>query len=256
MEWLRLYTEIRNDRKLRRLPPAQRWLWVTMLTIARESPVPGALLLSENVPVNLEDLVDEAAITIEQVKAGIQSFKDQEMIEEINGVYYLINWNKRQFTSDSSTPRVRRHRDKKQQQDETLQERFNTVSETPPDSESDSEKHKTLALCSANKPNPGEQRKRAKTQEELFAIFWDAYPKKRSKGQAEKTWAKLRPDEQLVALMVAKIEQAKTSEEWTKQDGQFIPYPSTWLNAKGWEDEDIPQAADELDKKYADIYLT
>ena len=129
---------------------------------------------------------------------------------------------------------------------------------------------KIYALPSADVPKqnisntqPGEQLvatsvakiERAKTQEELFVEFWKAYPKKRSKGQAEKTWAKLKPDEQLVAIMVAKIEQAKTSEEWTKQDGQFIPYASTWLNAKGWEDEYCSQEAD-LDQKYADIYLT
>jgi len=85
----------------------------------------------------------------------------------------------------------------------------------------------------------GEQRKRAKTQkqEELFARFWAAYPKKRSKGQAEKAWAKLQPDEQLVETMLATLERAKKSEEWRKENWRYIPYPATWLNAKGWEDE-------------------
>ena len=85
----------------------------------------------------------------------------------------------------------------------------------------------------------GEQRKRAKTQkqEELFARFWAAYPKKRSKGQAEKAWAKLQPDEQLVETMLATLERAKKSEEWRKENGRYIPYPASWLNAKGWEDE-------------------
>lgn len=233
-----------------------------MMCIARKSPLPGALFLSVNVPVNIDDLADEAAIPLEDVKSGIQSFKDQEMLKEIDGVYHLINWDKRQFSSDNSTERVKRFRDKQKQEDETEVKRYNNVSETPPDTdtESDTEKDKTLALCSAGEPDqnisPGEQRKRAKTQEELFAMFWEAYPKKRSKGQAEKTWAKLNPDEQLVALMVAKIEQAKTSEEWTKQNGQFVPYPSTWLNAKGWEDEHPGGQFEDLDQKYADIYMT
>jgi len=30
---------------------------------------------------------------------------------------------------------------------------------------------------------------------------------------------------------------AKKSPEWTKDNGKYIPYPATWLNAKGWEDE-------------------
>lgn len=73
--------------------------------------------------------------------------------------------------------------------------------------------------------------------ENAFERFWKAYPKKRSKGQAEKAWKAIHPNEQLVATMVATIERAKTSEEWRKDSGQFIPYPATWLRARGWEDE-------------------
>lgn len=93
--------------------------------------------------------------------------------------------------------------------------------------------------CDRPADQPGEQRKRAKTQkqDELFARFWAAYPKKRSKGQAEKAWAKLQPDEQLVETMLATIERAKKSEEWRKESGRYIPYPATWLNGKRWEDE-------------------
>lgn len=72
-----------------------------------------------------------------------------------------------------------------------------------------------------------------------FAQFWKAYPKKKSKGTAEKAWAKIKPNEQQVSAILAAIEQAKTSVDWQKQNGQFIPYPATWLNAKGWEDEGL-----------------
>lgn len=80
-----------------------------------------------------------------------------------------------------------------------------------------------------------------------FEQFWQAYPKKKSKGQAEKAFNKIKPDEQLLATMIATIEQARKSEQWMKEDGQFIPYPATWLNAKGWEDEDVgPPRPDEI----------
>lgn len=81
-----------------------------------------------------------------------------------------------------------------------------------------------------------------KTCANAFARFWSAYPKKKSKGQAEKAFQKLNPSEQLMDAMLASIEQAKTSDNWRKDGGQFIPYPATWLNAKGWEDEDVAQA--------------
>ncbi len=78
---------------------------------------------------------------------------------------------------------------------------------------------------------------KSRRQEQLFDEFWAEYPKKRSKGQAEKTWVKLKPDEQLFEAIMTGLKRAKTSADWAKNGGQYIPYPSTWLNAKGWEDE-------------------
>ena len=37
--------------------------------------------------------------------------------------------------------------------------------------------------------------------------------------------------------MIATIERATTSEDWLKEGGKYIPYPATWLGARGWEDE-------------------
>ena len=74
-------------------------------------------------------------------------------------------------------------------------------------------------------------------QESEFDQFWRLYPKKRSKGQAEKTWVKISPDDELYKQILAGLENAKKSIDWQKDGGQYIPYPSTWLNAKGWEDE-------------------
>jgi hypothetical protein len=77
-------------------------------------------------------------------------------------------------------------------------------------------------------------------KKDLFEQFWTTYPKKKSRGDAEKAWLKINPSEHLLATMIAKIEQAKTSIEWIKQTpegGNYIPHPATWLNRKGWEDE-------------------
>lgn len=67
--------------------------------------------------------------------------------------------------------------------------------------------------------------------------FWKAYPRKVSKQQAEKAWQKLNPDSELLEKIMAALEQQKASDQWQREDGQFIPYPSTWINQKRWEDE-------------------
>ncbi|HDR9274235.1 TPA: replication protein [Burkholderia vietnamiensis] len=70
---------------------------------------------------------------------------------------------------------------------------------------------------------------------ERFEIFWECYPRKRSKKAAEKAFAKVNPDEQLFNDLMAGLERAKTSEQW--QNPKFQPHAATWLNDGGWMDE-------------------
>jgi len=72
---------------------------------------------------------------------------------------------------------------------------------------------------------------------EYFNTFWEAYPKKRSKGKAEVVFKKVNPSEELLGIMLTAIDKAMKSNGWQEYKGKYIPYPATWLNAKGWEDE-------------------
>lgn len=76
----------------------------------------------------------------------------------------------------------------------------------------------------------------------LFADFWKAYPKHQDKQGALKAFQKLKPDQELLDQMIKSINAWKQSEQWTKDGGQYIPMPTTWLNRRRWED-DLPQTA-------------
>ena len=67
-----------------------------------------------------------------------------------------------------------------------------------------------------------------------FDLFWEAYPKKKAKQDAEKAFAKVTAP---VQVLLGAIEAQKKTEDWTKENGQFIPHPATWLNGKRWEDQ-------------------
>lgn len=69
-----------------------------------------------------------------------------------------------------------------------------------------------------------------------FAAFWDAYPKKRAKKTALRAWKKLNPDAELFDKIMAAVERQKQSVDWMKENGQYIPYPATWLNGGCWDD--------------------
>lgn len=72
-----------------------------------------------------------------------------------------------------------------------------------------------------------------------FEEFWGAYPKKTGKGAAFKAWQRVKMDkEDLLGACLRALNWQKKSEQWTRDKGQFIPMPSTYLNQRRWEDED------------------
>lgn len=83
---------------------------------------------------------------------------------------------------------------------------------------------------------------------ERFEQFWKAYPKKKSKGDAEKAFKTIKPDGELLERILSAIESQKLTEQWQRDGGQFIPYPATWLRAKDWENEEF----EEFEVEYAE----
>lgn len=68
-----------------------------------------------------------------------------------------------------------------------------------------------------------------------FLEFWKLYPKKVGKGDAFKAWRRAtRPE---TSILLDALRSQIISDQWTKDGGQFIPYPKTWLNARRWEDD-------------------
>lgn len=73
--------------------------------------------------------------------------------------------------------------------------------------------------------------------ESKFNRFWKEYPKKVSKENVRKWFIKNKPDDELFNKIIKSLERFKELDDWKKQNGKYIPYPSTWLNQKRWEDE-------------------
>lgn len=78
-----------------------------------------------------------------------------------------------------------------------------------------------------------------------FEEFYSKYPKKVKKQEVKKWFLKNKPSNELFSSMMNSLEQFRASKDWQKDGGQFIPYPSTWLNQKRWEDETEKPQKDE-----------
>lgn len=77
--------------------------------------------------------------------------------------------------------------------------------------------------------------------------FWEAYPPRGRVRSSQKTvkaaWTDLRPTPELAAKILAGLEAAKKSRDWTKEAGQFVPAAHRWLKNHGWEGHEAPQGS-------------
>ncbi|MFJ2713019.1 helix-turn-helix domain-containing protein [Pseudomonas sp. NPDC087346] len=78
---------------------------------------------------------------------------------------------------------------------------------------------------------------------EGFEQFWKLYPKKKSRKDAAKAWAKLKPNEELRQILITALGSHCVSEDWAKDGGRYIPNAATWLNGERWHDELAPATA-------------
>lgn len=82
-----------------------------------------------------------------------------------------------------------------------------------------------------------------------FDRFWKAYPKKVGKQAALKAFQRVKVP--LETLLTA-IDRQKRGEQWSRDNGRYIPNPATWLNQGRWEDEVITAQGRDTVKTAAD----
>lgn len=85
-------------------------------------------------------------------------------------------------------------------------------------------------------------RERAAAREAEFSAFWTRYPNKAKKQAALAAWLKLAPDAGLIQRIHAALDWQVRQPRWLKDNGEFVPHGSSWLNGKRWEDEPFAAA--------------
>lgn len=97
----------------------------------------------------------------------------------------------------------------------------------------------------ASKANPKKARRRkgwkqtADHKPDIFESFWSSYPRKDGRQETIAAWDKLAPDDETIAAMARGLKAAKKSEKWTKDNGWYIEYASTWINNRRWENQGV-----------------
>ena len=132
---------------------------------------------------------------------------------------------------DFETWRERADNDTLQDDTYTLPTTTPTPSSTPTPSPSPTTTNSPLT------PQREEETMKKRSEDDRFSEFWSAYPKKVAKQYALKAWKRLKPNADLHQRILKAVEDQKQSEQWRKNNGQYIPNPATWLNGGQWDNE-------------------
>lgn len=106
-QWFRMYSEFANDPKVQMMTEAMQRRLVMLFCLQCSN---GLETLHET------ELAFALRITPQELAETKELFLAKGFVDE---AWKILKWEKRQFTSDSSTARVRKHRESKKQDDET-----------------------------------------------------------------------------------------------------------------------------------------
>lgn len=196
-QWFRLYSEFAHDPKVQMLSEINQRRLIMLFCIRCN----GTVTLQD------EQVAFQLRISMDEWLASKATFIDKNFINNDNEV---LNWDKRQFVSDSSAERVAKHRERMKQS--------SNVTVTPPEqNRTDTEHNITEQIYMSD-----------------FDVFWSEYPKKVGKEAARKAWLKSNPN---INIVLNTLSWQKESNQWFVNNGKFVPNPATWINQHRWEDE-------------------
>ncbi len=105
MSWFRFYTDVLNDPKVQRLPAETFRAWVNLLCLAKEH---------DGVLPDLPDVAFALRVSEEEAGGWLDELESRGLLDRDElSRRFPHNWEGRQYASDSSTERVRRHRAKR-----------------------------------------------------------------------------------------------------------------------------------------------
>jgi hypothetical protein len=143
--WFRFYSETVHDAKLDRVALIAEvdkvvalGAWAGLLALSNESSVRGHLLLCDGIPFTVGELASKIGMDEPLLEKILEGFAGVKMVHWEDDTLVITNMGKRQFTSDHSAERVRKHRETKKGNDDVTEEkRYTPVTETPPDTDTE-----------------------------------------------------------------------------------------------------------------------
>jgi hypothetical protein len=208
LNWFRFHHSALNNRKVQQLKPELFKAWINIMCIGSAN---------ENrwqVP-ELDDVAFALRVSLEDATGYVEELISRRLLDRDDEGIWIHDWSDWQAESDDVASRVRKHRNT----------RNNVV---------------TLHETNTNSSRIDKSREDKSNdvhRDARFDAWWLTYPKKVGKGEALRIWKRINPNEELFEQMVSAVHVAVTTDQWRRNNGQYIPNPATWLNQGRWSDE-------------------
>jgi hypothetical protein len=148
MRWFRIYSEMLNDEKVQLLSPELFKTWVNLLCVAATRD--GVLPAAEKLAFQLRVSPHEMQLRIEDlILAGLIDIRPDKTFEP-------HNWQQRQWKSDDSAERVRKHREAKKDCNG-----YSAVTVTPPDTDTETYSETEINLAHSSFVKPREEKEQS-----------------------------------------------------------------------------------------------
>lgn len=203
--WFRMYHEFATDPKVQMLSEVDQRRFVMLLCLRCCN---GDETLHET-EVAFQLRISDAELAETKATLMAKNLVDDDLKP--------LAWDKRQFASDSSTARVREYRERQKE----LQEQGCNVTETPPDTDTDTE-----YIC------------------QVFENLWKSWPKdmgeKGVKHKALKCWRREVKTRDLADRITVLRDTQVASKRERRKAGEFspnFPHVERWIRDKRWNDE-------------------
>ncbi|HHQ6759063.1 TPA: phage replisome organizer N-terminal domain-containing protein [Staphylococcus aureus] len=147
VSWIKLKVGMFDDSKIKyieALPERDTiiTIWVKLLTLSGKYNEQGYIMLSENLPYNEEMLANEFNRPINSIRLAIQTFETLGMIEKVNGVIKVTNWEKHQSLDSKAKHKEKnklRQQRYRERQKKLLEEKSNVTVTSRNDTEEEKE---------------------------------------------------------------------------------------------------------------------
>lgn len=249
VKWIKITTDIFDDDKIlliETLPEADSIIviWFKLLCLAGKQNNSGVFLLNDRIAYTDKMLASIFRRKESTVQLALETFERFGMIELVDGVITIPNWGKHQNLDalEKKTAYMREYMKDYRQKQKLLaaSQEDKTNCKTNSKANVSCVDKNRLDKNRKDKNNiPPYNPPKGKTDED-FDEFWEVYPKKVGKADARKAFAKAIKTVDLDTILWA-IETQKESDQWSRDNGKYIPNPSTWLNQGRWEDELAPK---------------